>query len=56
MTACAETKYRAKDIACPVCHVDADQNCADSEGRYIPPHVERARANRWTKMGVKGLD
>ena len=56
MSACSETKFRAKDIPCPVCHVDADQNCTDSEGRYRAPHVERARVNRWTKMGVKGLD
>jgi hypothetical protein len=51
---CAESKWRALDIECPVCKVDHDQPCIDTSGTYRAPHVDRARSNRWAKMGIGG--
>lgn len=51
----AETQWRAMDIDCPVCHVDHDQPCVDESGNKRGAHVERARTNRWAKMGIGGL-
>lgn len=43
---------RALDVTCPTCSAPSDVRCFDEQGQPIPPHVERGRMARWTKMGV----
>lgn len=40
---------RAKDIACPDCGADKEQNCT-RDGSVVPPHLVRAKLARWATM------